>query len=906
LSRQKFVLILLILRCNPEPETLNLSNMTTTLLNKAIAAFKQRFFLSREEPKTADEAELKRLFQKRYAEFRFLLAANIRALDIMHELERVLHENRPFGMVFIRSRCTALLTAVYRIIRSLDRLAPDIYRDLTTAFDHIEQQIQDSLESRKLPETTELIMPLDRVQGKHCDLVGPKMANLGELRSALNLNIPKGFVVTTAGYALFFEHNDLQDEINSRIQSAAYDLSGQAQGDLEEKQSSEHTTWLELSSQIQNLIQHADLPPQLLQAIREEFAHHFGLQDDIRISVRSSALGEDTAHSSFAGQYRTVLNVDIEELPQAYKDVVASKYTLQGMTYRYHRGIRDDSVLMGAGCLEMIPAAVSGVLYTCNPTKSQDNSIIITAVFGLPKGVVDGSQPADTFVLDRNTLELHTQHVAHKTEQLVPSRTTGVISTPVLQDLQERPCLSPNEIRRLAQAGLKIETHFAAAQDIEWVITPDDRLVFLQTRPLSLGHGPQKQIQTQVPPLLQGGLTASPGIGSGKVFHVESDADLVLFPDQAIIVSSKSLPKWAPLLSRAVGMITEHGSVAGHLANIAREFTVPAIVGLKGATEQLVNGQVVTLDADAQQVFDGQVDELLEQHAPAAHPMQGSPVFTLLQDVTEHILPLHLVDPERPDFQAINCRTLHDITRFVHEKAVQEMFEFGVRHQFSPRAGKQLKTTVPMQWWILNLEDGFQEEVEGRYVHLNQIQSVPMLALWRGITAIPWQGPPGLDRKGFASILFQATINPELTEAAASNFKVKNYFMISKEFCNLFSRFGFHFSSVEALVGQRIRENYIRFQFKGGAADYFRRVKRTEFVGRLLEIYGFQVLLREDSLVARMDNYEQSFLLQRLKVLGHVIIHTRQLDMIMDNEHTAREYWERMQPELEEVKDLEI
>jgi hypothetical protein len=37
-----------------------------------------------------------------------------------------------------------------------------------------------------------------------------------------------------------------------------------------------------------------------------------------------------------------------------------------------------------------------------------------------------------------------------------------------------------------------------------------------------------------------------------------------------------------------------------------------------------------------------------------------------------------------------------------------------------------------------------------------------------------------------------------------------------------------------------------------------------------------------------------------------VIIHTRQLDMIMDNEHTAREYWERMQPELEEVKDLEI
>jgi pyruvate,water dikinase len=209
-----------------------------------------------------------------------------------------------------------------------------------------------------------------------------------------------------------------------------------------------------------------------------------------------------------------------------------------------------------------------------------------------------------------------------------------------------------------------------------------------------------------------------------------------------------------------------------------------------------------------------------------------------------------------------------------------------------------------MQWWVLNLEDGFREEVNGRYVHLSQIQSVPMLALWRGITAFPWQGPPSLDRRGFVSVLYQATINPELNETAATNFKVKNYFMISKEFCNLFSRFGFHFSSVEALVGTRIRENYIRFQFRGGAADYFRRVKRTQFVGALLENYGFHVRLREDALVARMDNYEADFLIQRLKIVGHLIIHTRQLDMIMDNDAIAEQYRERMQAELEEVKDL--
>ena len=125
--------------------------------------------------------------------------------------------------------------------------------------------------------------------------------------------------------------------------------------------------------------------------------------------------------------------------------------------------------------------------------------------------------------------------------------------------------------------------------------------------------------------------------------------------------------------------------------------------------------------------------------------------------------------------------------------------------------------------------------------------------------------------------------------------------MISKNFCSFTSRLGYHFSIVEALVSNRTAENYISFRFKGGAADSQRRIRRIRFIADILTGYSYRVELREDNLVARVEGYEMNYMLERLNILGYLIMHTRQLDMIMSNESVIRYYRAKIDKDIQTV-----
>ncbi|MFH1060679.1 MAG: PEP-utilizing enzyme, partial [Pseudomonadota bacterium] len=390
---------------------------------------------------------------------------------------------------------------------------------------------------------------------------------------------------------------------------------------------------------------------------------------------------------------------------------------------------------------------------------------------------------------------------------------------------------------------------------------------------------------------------ASPGVAAGPVHWVRKDHDARNFPVGGVLVCEQARPRWAALLSRAAAVVAAEGGVAGHLANVAREFEVPALFGAPELTG-LVNGQEVTVDADGLTIYAERVPALLEGAGKRKNLMEGSPVHQTLARVLNHISPLTLLNPDAPEFRPASAQTLHDLTRFCHEKAVHEMFAFGKEHHFSERSSKQLYYKVPMQWWVINLDDGFKEDIKGKYVGLDLIASVPMLALWEGMIAVPWDGPPPVDAKGFASVMFQATTNPALVSTLKSSYANRNYFMISKHFCSLYSRFGFHFSTVEALVGERPSENYIAFSFKGGAADMGRRLLRVQLVSEILEEQGFRVERKEDATFARIDGLAEERMVEKCRVLGYLSMHTRQLDMVMADPNAAAHFGQKIRRDL--------
>ncbi len=854
----------------------------------------QQLFKRRPPQEPANVEELRVEFKDRYHSFKLLLNANNRALDIMADIEQALSGSRPFGMALIRAACTSVLVNVFNMIKHLGRLAPEKYSNLFTVYDHLQQTINQILIPKKAIRDERLLIPLVSVDKNSADLVGSKMANLGEIKKNIELNVPEGFVITAYACQRFIEHNDLQAETDRRFQSTDT-------ADIEALHN--------FSAEIQQMIIRSEIPPDLMAAITAAWDRlEKTAGKKIAVALRSSALGEDAAGSSFAGQYRSVLNVSFDNVFEAYKEILASKYSLQAITYRLNKGFRDEDIAMCVGCLLMVDGLAGGVTYTRNPVDIHDESIYINAAWGLPKSVVEGSDACDLFVVSRTRpMTIIKETINLKEQKFVCYPEEGVCRMDVIDDAKLLPSIDHTQVLALAEMAVALEQLYGSPQDIEWAISSEKAIFVLQCRPLQQREVPRAH-QPAVRPapdeqvILSGeGVTASPGAACGHVYLVETGSDVLAFPIGSVLLARQASPRWASLLNRAAAVVTETGGFAGHLANVAREFEVPAMFGVPGVLDKLKPGDLVTVDASARRIYQGRIERLLVAAAPQKSLMKGSPVYEILAAVSKHIIPLNLLDPDAANFTSANCRTLHDITRFIHEKSVHEMFNFGKDHNFAERSSKRLYYKVPMQWWLLNLDDGFKQEVKGKYVKLENIACIPMLAFWKGFIAVPWDGPPAIDGKGFLSVMFQSTTQRGLEAGMPSPYAERNYFMISKHYCSLNTRLGYHFSILEALVGERPLENYINFQFKGGAADFERRLGRVEFIAEILEKDGFRVEINEDSLRARIENYDMAHMKKRVEILGYLSLHTRQIDMIMSNPARVKFYKEKIEKDVQQI-----
>ena len=528
----------------------------------------------KQEPQSPEELRL--AFRGRYHLFKLLLNANNKALDVMAEMEEALKGAWPFGMSFVRSRCTSVSTSVFQIVKNLNDLAPGKYSALLPRFKEIQMKINPFIRPPDLPHDGALVKPLQEVDKSMADLVGSKLASLAEIGRQVKFRIPGGFAITAAGYDLFVKHNDLQAEIDRRIQSTNVEQLDQLFG---------------LSASIQQLIMASPIPGDLERAVLEQYRL---LEEEagkeIRVALRSSALGEDMPGTSFAGQYRSELNVSRENLLEAYKNVMASKYSLTAMTYRLNRGIRDEGVAMAVGCMEMVDAVSGGVMYSRNPLDIRDDAVVINATWGLPKSVVDGSAAADLFIVSRgDSMAIREKAIPVKDQKFVCYPEEGVCRLEVTGEESRLASLTDDQAKELALLGVRIEAYYKRPQDIEWAVDGKGAVVILQCRPLiQKAEGeknPNKEEHDRAKVLVRGGVTASTGVGYGPVFVARKDMDALQFPEGGVLVTEQSLPRWATLLNRASAVVTEQGSIAGHLANVCREFGVPALFGVDGAMQ---------------------------------------------------------------------------------------------------------------------------------------------------------------------------------------------------------------------------------------------------------------------------------------------------------------------------------
>jgi pyruvate,water dikinase len=221
---------------------------------------------------------------------------------------------------------------------------------------------------------------------------------------------------------------------------------------------------------------------ELTDTLRRDIATRYtGLGDDVAVAVRSSALGEDSAEATFAGQQDTYLWVrGVDAICAAVQKCWASLYSVEAVTYRERFGVK--SPAMGVTVQLMVDAAVSGVMFTCNPVSGDRSMVAVNASWGLGLAVVGGEVTPDDYLVSKITGEVVRQTISDKAIEYIPGD-DGPRRVDVAAERRDQPCLT--DLDQLVALGRRIESHFGAPQDIEWAIDRDGALFALQSRPVT-------------------------------------------------------------------------------------------------------------------------------------------------------------------------------------------------------------------------------------------------------------------------------------------------------------------------------------------------------------------------------------------------------------------------------------
>lgn len=282
--------------------------------------------------------------------------------------------------------------------------------------------------------------------------MGGKAAALARLSGA-SLRVPPWFVITPAAFEA-----SLSDE-QRRGLAIADDTAAFA-----------------------DIVQHVCPSPEVALAIADALAT---LGDATSIAVRSSAVDEDGADHSFAGQLDSCLFVSQNEVPDRVAAVWRSGFAARVIGYRRERGMTGPPAAPAVLVQQMVNADVAGVAFAADPVTGSRSTVLVSAVFGLGTALVGGDADADTYRLDR-TGRIIERTIVRKSVQHVADAGSpqGVREVTVDVAAADRPTLDDAMAGQVAELAIRVSRHFGRPQDIEWAIA-GGTLYLLQSRPIT-------------------------------------------------------------------------------------------------------------------------------------------------------------------------------------------------------------------------------------------------------------------------------------------------------------------------------------------------------------------------------------------------------------------------------------
>ena len=813
-----------------------------------------------------------------YECLRTLLNRNTLLLEQMSEIEADLRFY-PSASPTLQKRISRMVEETLLLAEDLNVLAWDRFTGLYRVLDRIRDELTGQFHAlrsdrRLIPITLSLARVLKAPRG----LAGNKATNLGRVMEVVPDRVPSGFVVTTEAYWRFMHEGGLFPSVLPLLQ----ELEAVQDRDLL------HNKLETIREKILDAPMPGDIERELL-SLAGRNSGPYGW------AVRSSAEGED-GRFSFAGQFESILNVPNYEAVHAYRRVIRSRFLPRAYLYRRELLLREIDTPMAVLFLAVVEARSAGVLYTRDPNDPDRDSMLIQSVWGLAQDLVAGGMDGDRFSLERSHAgKLLEERIQTKACKLVVDPRGGLCRKQIAGEEARQPSLKPEGLKGLWEIGHALEKHFGTPLDIEWVSDPAGKLWVVQARPLVLREQ-AVEVSSPTPvdarPILEGGIPIQAGRTSGPLVRVETASLPRQIPAGSILLIPAATPEIATLLPSLAGCISETGNPAGHAAALLREWRVPSLFGLEGALQALKGEETIGLDATHRRIYRGSPwPELPGQRVQRERVPESS---WENDPLCKYVFPLHLTDPASPRFRTDGCSSLHDVIRFVHEKAMETVFDLGDRHAGRRKhKARRLKTDLPLNIMVLDLGGAFVTTGGGsKAIQPSQITSVPFQAIWQGMSdpEVSWAGRQQVSLKGFTSVLVSSMAG---SGAGARRLGAQNYLLAARDYINLNLRLAYHYTMVDALVGESPENNFVNFRFRGGGARADRRELRARVLAETLLRSRFAVDRRGDLVTAWFRRHPRSPCEEALALLGRLIACSRQLDMLIANKKIAHEYAER-------------